>query len=393
VDDWSIRRGHSYATVLVDLERHCRVDVLPDRKAETLAAWLKQHPGVEVISRDRADSYAEGARLGAPNAVQVVDRWHLLKHLGDALERFLATKHEALAAVGKALTEEARRAAAAQTDSGIGSEESRVSQGDSELTSVDRLRQARRSRRRACYERVIELCKTGQSQRAIAQELQIDIKTVRKYEQAGSFPERAQRRCKQPILQTHKRYLQERGEKGCRNATELWREIQQQGYGGSVVRVRRLIHTWRNGDGRGHWKSVAVAGSKPSVKVSPPSPRRAMWLLVKEPESLDAEERAMRDKLLALCAELACQFQTIVRGRKEAELDAWLAASKASNIAALASFAAGIERDRQCVEAALRLEWSNGQVEGQVNWIKTMKRSMFGRASFDLLRRRILRAA
>ena len=124
-----------------------------------------------------------------------------------------------------------------------------------------------------------------------------------------------------------------------------------------------------------------------------------MWLLVKEPESLNAEERAMRDKLLALCAEaeiakeLACQFQTIIRERKVKELDAWLAASKASNIAALTSFAAGIERDRQCVEVALRLEWSNGQVEGQVNWIKTVKRSMFGRASFDLLRRRILRAA
>lgn len=241
--------------------------------------------------------------------------------------------------------------------------------------------------------------KTGQSQRAIAQALQIDIKTVRKYEQAGSFPERAQRRCKQPILQTHKRYLQERWEKGCRNATELWREIKQQGYGGSVVTVRRLIHTWRNGDGRGHWKSVAVAGSNPLVKVRPPSPRRAMWILVKEPESLEAEEREMRDKLLALCSEaeiakeLACQFQTIVRERKVEELDAWFAASKASNIAALSSFAAGIERDRQCVEAALRLEWSNGQVEGQVNWIKPVKRSMFGRASFDLPRLRILRVA
>lgn len=89
VDDWSYRRGHCYGTLLIDLEQHRPVDVLPERTVAALATWLLVHPGVEIISRDRAQVYADGATLGAPTAVQVVDRWHLLKNLGEAVQRVL----------------------------------------------------------------------------------------------------------------------------------------------------------------------------------------------------------------------------------------------------------------------------------------------------------------
>ena len=96
VDDWSIRKGRTYGTILVDLERHRIVEVLPDREAETLEAWLTAHPGVEVINRDRAGAYAQGARKGAPQAQQVADRFHLLLNLREALKRLFERKHEVL---------------------------------------------------------------------------------------------------------------------------------------------------------------------------------------------------------------------------------------------------------------------------------------------------------
>lgn len=90
IDDWSWRKGHRYGTIICDLERHCPIDVLADRSADSVEAWFKAHPGVEIISRDRATAYAEGARKGAPQAIQVADRWHLLGNLEEALEDLLA---------------------------------------------------------------------------------------------------------------------------------------------------------------------------------------------------------------------------------------------------------------------------------------------------------------
>jgi transposase len=102
VDDFALRKRQTYGTVLVDLERHQPVALLPERTAEPVAQWLREHPGVEVIARDRASAYAEGARHGAPAATQVADRFHLLQHLREALDQVFTTHHQALDAVNAA---------------------------------------------------------------------------------------------------------------------------------------------------------------------------------------------------------------------------------------------------------------------------------------------------
>jgi transposase len=185
----------------------------------------------------------------------------------------------------------------------------------------------------------------------------------------------------------------------CRNATQLWREIKAQGYRGSAVMVRLKVGDWRATDGRKDRHLNGSESGSARTKIRPPSPRKAMWLLLGDAGKRTDKEVAMREKLLVAGEEvqkvtvLALKFQAIVRERKAEQLKEWLMDAKASGITELAGFANGIVQDQAAVEAALCYDWSNGQVEGQVNRIKAIKRALYGRAKFDLLRKKILRAA
>jgi transposase len=400
----------------VDLERRQPVDLLPDRTAETVAAWLRDHPGVEVIARDRAGAYAEGARQGAPAAVQVADRYHLVANVGDAFERVLQ-RHAAdlrLAATTAGATAAARDPGAAPapapsagppaapstptpeggTPAGNGGEE------PAPRTRAARDRQARRGQRQARYAAVVQLAADGWSLSGISRQLGLTRLTVRRYLRAGAFPEPAAR---PTLLSEPSRYaahLRQRWAEGCQDAATLWRELRAMGFAGSAGTVRRHVAEWRTGPCQPGRPARGPSAPVPAPALGRvPAPRRVRWWLLRAPERLRAEQQGYRERLLAQCPAIAqartltLEFGRLVRERDAAGLAPWLAAATASGLVEFQNLAIGIERDRAAVEAALQLAWSNGQTEGQITKLKLLKRQGYGRAGLPLLRARLLRAA
>jgi transposase len=378
IDDFSFRRGRKFGTILVDMQSHKVIDLLPDRKAETAKAWMKEHPEIKLVSRDRGGDYATGAREGAPQAVQCADRFHLLKNLGEVLEGLLA--HH-LAAERKRQTQVTGDSQAPVWQS------KRATRTTPKLES---LQSHRREERLACYEQVIVLYKRGVSQHAIAQQVGIGQSTVERWLAAGSFPERKPRE-QSSQLDRYLPYLILRWEDGCHNIASLFRELVEQGYKGSYASVRdnivRLLPTGRKNG----------ASSLPKASVLATS-RQAAFLFLARPERLDAQEQETLHKLrqihpdMDLAYNLTQQFAQMLRTRTGEKLEDWLAKVDNSQISELQSFVLGVQRDKAAVVAGLTLPQNNGLVEGKVNKLKLIKRMMYGRAGFPLLRQRVLHA-
>ena len=401
VDDWARKRGQTYGSILVDLERHQVVDLLEDRSAAAFAAWLRAHPGVAVIARDRGGAYADGARQGAPDAIQIADRFHLLANVGETVERVLARKHVVLRQVATAVDQAQSAATPAPVD-GVASDLAPVSARI--LTRDEQGKQAHRAARLARYEAVVALDKHGMSQVEIARQVGIGRKTVRRFLRAHTFPERAQPRRHPTMLDPYEPYLRERWTAGCHNALQLWREIQARGFPGAASLVRRVVADWRPTPGRRgppRRTERTLAGATPPrpAPMRVPSARQARWFLLHDDGRLRPDERRYRDELLRRDAEiqaaraLALAFGELIRERNHGALAPWLSRAATSGLPEFNGFAAVLERDRAAVEAALTHEWSSGQTEGQINRLKLLKRQMYGRASPVLLKKRLLRAA
>ena len=204
VDDFALRKGCSYGTIFVDLEKRQVVDMLPGRTAEVLAEWLRAHPGIEVVARDRSAEYAKGIKQGSPGAVQVADRWHLLHNLRQMLERWLGSVHARL-----------RRLPPVSGDISPQRERSfRRTQAEEAARSNSR------ARRLANYEAVKRRYASGGKLLTIARDLALDVKTVRKYAYAETFPERS-RRPWSSAIDPYLGYLEARHTEGCEDATQL----------------------------------------------------------------------------------------------------------------------------------------------------------------------------
>jgi transposase len=390
VDDWAYRKRHTYGTVLIDLERHRPIALWDGREADALAQWLREHPGVEVVARDRAGAYAEGTRRGAPHALQVADRFHLLQNLAEALERAFSAHAAELRATESAspvpTPEEAVRPVAPLPEAGA------------RAKAVEA-----RERRLARYQQVWALHRQGWSGAQIARRLGFGRHTVLRYLKQEHFPERQRPRKRgRNLLDPWKPVILERWNGGCRHSRRLFFELRQQGYRGSYPTLARYTRRLR--------QAQAGIAPEPRARKHPParvidSPKRpltarsAAWLVLRHPEERDAEDTEQLNRLrrqpgaLAEAVALAEEFATLVRTRDPERLEPWLARAQDSPLSAFQSFAKKLDADREAVRAAVSLPWSNGPVEGQITRLKMLKRQMYGRANLDLLNRRFRFAA
>jgi len=387
VDDFAVRRGQSYNTILIDMGTHKPVDVLPDREAATLAAWLRGHPEVQTVCRDRAGAYADGVRTGAPQAIQVADRFHLWKNLCEAAGKTVAAYHRCL------------RAAAVQAGPAAPEPPAPVSLPAAEAAAPPGRAYRLAGRTRTRYAEVQDCLARGLSRAATARELNPGIQTVRRFANAtcaGELPGKAEHRATKPGPYID--LVNQRWNEGAASAETITAELRAHGFKGDAQTVRRYLRPFRlPGASRSHpgphRRNPAPAA--PAV----PKPRAISRALLTHPGRLTGDDAQIVKNATAGCAHLerlqrhVRSFAKMMAQRRGAELPAWLEAVEADDLPELRSFAAGIRRDLSAVINGLTLEHSSGAVEGNVTRVKRLKRDGYGRAKFDLLRAQILIAA
>ena len=388
VDDFARRKRRTYGTVLIDLERHHPVALLPDRTADTFAQWLREPPGVTIMARDRSQAYADGARQGAPAATQVADRFHLLQNLQEALAQVFASHGQALEAVNDWM----RQQPVPLSDGAVAVP---VPPAETPLPAQKRAAQ-RQTRRQMLHAQVWALHRQGWTTRAIAQHVGLSLRTVQRDLRSATFAGRKRRSDHgDSLLNPYKPYGLERWNAECYTAMRLFRDLQQRGYTGSYALVAAYARRLRQAQGlapgqrcpRQPLPAVAEAPCQPLT------PRRATWVVLRRAEKrtdVEAQQLARLRTQQAEVAEaikLAQDFATLVRQRQPTQLDPWLKRATTSTLDALQRFATGLSEDYEAVKAGVTLPWSSGPVEGHINRLKMLKRHMLGRARLDLLSR------
>jgi len=354
VDDFAWTKRRRYGTILVDLETHRLLALLADCEVETVAAWFRQHPSVQIVTRDRSFTFADAIRRGAPHALQIADRFHLHLNAMDCLETILSKEQTILRRVVSTLR----------------SEECKAQPTLPPKDSVpEQQRSVRRTHRYARYEQVVQLSEQGWSQRAIAQEVGLHPQTVAIYLKSGQFPERAPHPPRSLAIQPYLEYLRQRWEQGEHNGRLLFEEIRTQGYPAGLTGVYETIQPWRT-----HGPTASLARAKVVQQYPLYSPKQTLWLLFKEKPTAQ-EQRFVQSvleqsKVIARAYDYVRRFRQILTERDETALPSWACEAEASQIPELVRFVQRLRLDWEPVENALLFASSQGQVEGQVNRLK-----------------------
>lgn len=386
VDDFAWKKRFTYGTILVDLERRKMIDVLADRESATVEAWLKKHPEVDIVSRDRGKEFAKAATLGAPQAQQVVDRFHLVKNLSEVIREILGhcraeIRQGEVSMLQAEMTEE-------EHTRPLPTVTTWQQRTPDHVKKAHLAHQASRDDR---YQQMTTLRAQGLTQREVATRMGMSERAVRSWLKRGTAPTNERRVRRRSVFDPYAPYVLQRWQAGFHDATHLYEEIQARGFSGTVRIVQRFVQALRD--------TPEKITLPPATGADRFSSNDVTWLFLRDREQLTAEKQAelelicQRSEMARLTYELTQQFMTMLRLRHGQEFEAWLSAVEASQIPELRRFAQGLLRDKSAVVAGLTLSVSNGPVEAQVQKLKLVKRSMYGRAKLPLLRQRLLHAA
>jgi transposase len=384
VDDWSWKKGRRFGTILVDLERHTIIDLLPDRERATFARWLRAHPSVDLMSRDRGTDYAAAAREAAPQARQIADRFHLVRNLADALQQVLARCRTEM----RQRQQERFPELPASPARSLPHPKTWKQQPPPHM---ERTYQAHRSEREERFRHIMELRAQGLFFSEIAKRVSMGERSVRQWVKQGG-PPLHRRPSRRSLFDPYAAYVLSRWQSGVHDGQQLFEEIQARGFKGTARLVRRFLQTLRE-------KRRPLTDLTPAHPSERFSVRKAVWLFIREQTTLTAQEQEdltfirQASPTAETTYGLVQDFLTMLRKREGERLDTWIEAAQQSAIAELQSFVTGLLKDKDAVVAGLTLPYSNGPVEAQVQKLKLVKRSMFGRAKLPLLRQRLLNAA
>jgi transposase len=391
IDDWAWRKGSNYGTIIVDLERRQVVDVLADRSAATTANWFKDHPDVEVVSRDRAGLYAEAAREGAPQAKQVADRFHLLQNFRETVERQLGGYEAPIRDTGINVSgNQAASPLPVRSDC-----------PSDAVTQKRLIRRGRQAVRQQLFGKIRALFEGGSSVGEIAHKLGLGRRRVERWVRRIDLPDRNTMASTPSTPAYFAVLLELRWAEGITKVRHLFAEIRHRGYTGSFSHLARFLAPWRSGEPSLEGDEQEEPAPVRMRTLDPMtgrviSPLTAAALCVKPRGQMTTRQAATVDALKAASAEftamrcLAMRFRGLLRGGMAEGLDAWLIDARASGIYAMQRFAKTIRQDLEAVRNGMSEPWSNGQTEGQINKLKTLKRAMYGRAGVELLRARMM---
>lgn len=367
IDDWAYTKRINYGTILVDMERRKVIDLLPDRETETVEKWLKAHPGVEIVTRDRYSNFANGVKQASESIIQIADRWHLLHNLTEAIKKMLVRNHHYL-------------------------KETREGEIKKEL---DRKTMAREVLKKAQFEEnsilhkrfteIKELLDKGYSKARIAREMGVCRNTVFRWSKRDGVVRR-KKKVQTNIALYEDQVRQMIHEKPGISTFQIWLNIKEMGYDG--------------GQASGYKQIGKIKGRKEKYIPKQAStfwkPAQASFLICKKPKKLTQSEKEMikclckRSKEIKTTVNLARKFRLMMENKEGDLLKEWISLAASCGVKELSGFAKGLLGDFDAVQNAMSSHWSNGQVEGQVNKLKMIKRQMYGRASFCLLRKRLI---